>query len=67
MMHGYRPGQWGSNAVIFFAATILGIIVVTRVQKLDISLAFLLTFYRALILETGICAWLAIGLFYSFC
>src|SRR6185369_3268174 len=38
------PSQWGSNAVIFFAATILGIIVVTRVQKLDVSLAFLLTF-----------------------
>src|SRR6476659_906003 len=38
------PGQWGSNAVIFFAATILGIIVVTRVQKLDVSLSFLLTF-----------------------
>jgi len=38
------PGQWGSNAVIFFAVTILGIIVVTRVQKLDVSLAFLLTF-----------------------
>ncbi|HYV53014.1 MAG TPA: DUF2330 domain-containing protein [Chitinophagaceae bacterium] len=38
------PGQWGSNAIIFFAATVLGIIVVTRVQKLDISLAFLLTF-----------------------
>jgi len=38
------PGQWGGNAVIFFAATTLGIIVVTRVQKLDVSLAFLLTF-----------------------
>jgi hypothetical protein len=38
------PAQWGSNAVIFFAATILGIIVVTRVQKLDVSLAFLFTF-----------------------
>ena len=38
------PGQWGSNAVIFFAATVLGIIVVTRVQKLDVSLAFLFTF-----------------------
>jgi len=38
------PSQWGSNAVIFFAATILGIIVVTKVQKLDVSLAFLLTF-----------------------
>jgi Na+-translocating ferredoxin:NAD+ oxidoreductase RnfD subunit len=38
------PGQWGSNAVIFFAVVTLGIIVVTRVQKLDISLAFLITF-----------------------
>jgi Na+-translocating ferredoxin:NAD+ oxidoreductase RnfD subunit len=38
------PGQWGSNAIIFFAIITLGTIVVTRVQKLDISLAFLLTF-----------------------
>ncbi|HEV8284877.1 MAG TPA: DUF2330 domain-containing protein [Chitinophagaceae bacterium] len=38
------PGQWGSNAVIFFSVVTLGAIVVTRVQKLDISLAFLLTF-----------------------
>jgi hypothetical protein len=38
------PGQWGSNAVIFFGAVTLGTIVVTRVQKLDVSLAFLLTF-----------------------
>lgn len=38
------PGQWGSNAVIFFAVITLGTIVVTRVQKLDVSLAFLLTF-----------------------
>src|SRR5215211_1208763 len=38
------PGQWGSNAVIFFFVATLGTIVVTRVQKLDISLAFLVTF-----------------------
>ena len=38
------PGQWGSNAIIFFSAVTLGTIVVTRVQKLDISLAFLVTF-----------------------
>src|SRR5215218_2253914 len=38
------PGQWGSNAVIFFFVVTLGTIVVTRVQKLDISLAFLVTF-----------------------
>ena len=38
------PGQWGSGIVILFAVLSLGFIVVTRVQKLDISLAFLLTF-----------------------
>ena len=38
------PGQWGSNAVIFFSIITLGTIVVTRVQKLDVSLAFLITF-----------------------
>jgi enediyne biosynthesis protein E5 len=37
-------GQWGSNAVLFFGILCLGIIVVTRVQKLDLSLAFLATF-----------------------
>lgn len=44
------PGQWGSNAVIFFGVVTLGTIVVTRVQKLDESLAFLLTF-------TGLLYW----------
>ena len=38
------PGQWGSNAVIFFAVITLGTIIVTRVQKLDVSLGFLFTF-----------------------
>ena len=38
------PGQWGSNTVILFGAITLGTIVVTKVQKLDISLAFLFTF-----------------------
>lgn len=38
------PAQWGSNAVVFFAEITLGTIVVTRVQKLDVSLAFLVTF-----------------------
>src|SRR4030095_16754441 len=38
------PGQWGSNAIMFFAIITLGTIVVTRVQKLDVSLAFLVTF-----------------------
>ena len=38
------PAQWGSNAVVFFTVVTLGTIVVTRVQKLDVSLAFLFTF-----------------------
>lgn len=38
------PGQWGSNAIVFFGVATLGTIVVTRVQKLDVSVAFLLTF-----------------------
>ena len=38
------PGQWGSNAVVFFAVITLGTIVVTRVQKLDVSVSFLLTY-----------------------
>lgn len=38
------PGQWGSSAVILFGVCCLGFIVTTRVQKLDISLAFLGTF-----------------------
>ncbi|RYZ51915.1 MAG: DUF2330 domain-containing protein, partial [Chitinophagaceae bacterium] len=38
------PAQWGSNTVIFFFVATLGTIVVTRVQKLDVSLAFFLTF-----------------------
>lgn len=38
------PAQWGSNVVIFFFVATLGTIVVTRVQKLDVSLAFLLTY-----------------------
>ncbi|GAB4093670.1 DUF2330 domain-containing protein [Flaviaesturariibacter terrae] len=35
------PGQWGSGTVLFFSILTLGTIVVTRVQKLDVSLAFL--------------------------
>ncbi len=40
----FSPGQWGSSTVILFAVCCLGFIVVTKVQKLDTSLAFLLTF-----------------------
>lgn len=38
------PGQWGSNIVILFAVLCLGFIITTKVQKLDVSLAFLGTF-----------------------
>lgn len=37
------PGQWGNQAILFFGILTLGTIVVTSVQKLDISLAFLFT------------------------
>lgn len=40
----FSPGQWGSGVVILFGAVCLGIIVVTKVQKLDVSLSFLGTF-----------------------
>jgi Na+-transporting NADH:ubiquinone oxidoreductase subunit NqrB len=38
------PGQWGSGAVLLFAVLCLGFIITTKVQKLDTSLSFLLTF-----------------------
>ncbi len=38
------PAQWGSGAVLFFAVCCLGLIIVTKVQKLDITLAFLFSF-----------------------
>ena len=38
------PAQWGSNMVILFGTLSLGFIVVTRVQKLDVSISFLGTF-----------------------
>lgn len=42
------PGQWGSTALIFFLVITLGTIVITGVQRLDISLGFLIT-YAALL------------------
>lgn len=38
------PGQWGSHFVLVLFICTLGTIIVTKVQKLDISLAFLCTF-----------------------
>lgn len=42
------PGQWGSSIVLFFMITCLGIIVVTKVQKADVSLTFLGTYITLL-------------------
>ncbi len=39
-----NTGQWGNNAILFFTVISLGFIVTTKVQKLDISVAFLGTF-----------------------
>lgn len=38
------PGQWGSGMVLLFAVICLGCIVVSKVQKLDVSISFLATF-----------------------
>jgi enediyne biosynthesis protein E5 len=38
------PGQWGSNMVLFFGIACLGCIVVTKVQKLDVTIAFITTY-----------------------
>jgi Na+-transporting NADH:ubiquinone oxidoreductase subunit NqrB len=45
------PGQWGSSAVILFGVLSFGFIVTTRVQKLDVSLAFLGTFAALIFLR----------------
>lgn len=42
------PAQWGSNTLIFFMVATLGTIVITRVQKLDVCFAFLITFLGAM-------------------
>lgn len=39
-----NPGQWGNDVVIIFGVCCLGFIVVTKVQKLDVSIAFLATY-----------------------
>jgi len=38
------PGQWGNDIVTMFGVCCLGFIVVTKVQKLDLSIAFLGTY-----------------------
>lgn len=45
------PAQWGSNTLIFFMVATLGTIVITRVQKLDVCLAFLFTFLGAMFIR----------------
>ncbi len=40
----FSPGQWGSSAIILFGVCCFGFIVVTKIQKLDTSLAFLITY-----------------------
>ncbi len=47
----FSPGQWGSGTVLLFGISCLGCIVVTKVQKLDTSLAFLGTFASLLFIR----------------
>ena len=51
--HAYlSPGQWGALGLFAFGVMGVGLLVVTRAQRLDVSLAFLLTF-AALVLFRG--------------
>ncbi len=62
------PGQWGSDAVIFFSVITLGTIVVTRVQKLDVSMAFLITYMGLLFWrQVLVLGWPADYFFHSLC
>ncbi|HUS00676.1 MAG TPA: RnfABCDGE type electron transport complex subunit D [Chitinophagaceae bacterium] len=45
------PGQWGNDIVIIFGVCCLGFIVVTKVQKLDISIAFFATYILLLFIR----------------
>ena len=45
------PGQWGNGIVLFFAVISFGTIVVTKVQKLDSSMAFLISFIGLLFIR----------------
>ena len=47
----FSPGQWGSSTIILFGVGCLGVIVVTKIQKLDTSLAFLITFSSLLFIR----------------
>jgi Na+-transporting NADH:ubiquinone oxidoreductase subunit NqrB len=42
------PGQWGNGPLLFFLIILLGTLVVTRVQKMDSSLGFIIPFLALL-------------------
>lgn len=46
-----NPGQWGNGFIQFFGVLILGLLVVTKVQKLDVSIAFLATYASLLFIR----------------
>jgi enediyne biosynthesis protein E5 len=45
------PDQWGNDVIIMFGVCCLGCIVVTKVQKLDVSIAFLGTYILLLFIR----------------
>ncbi len=47
----FSPGQWGSNTVLLFGVMVLGFIVLTKIQKLDVSFSFLGVFGALLFLR----------------
>jgi len=38
------PGQWGNSAILVFSILCFGFIITTRIQKMDLSLVYLLVF-----------------------
>jgi len=52
--HGYiSPGQWGALGLTAFAVIGMGLLVVTRAQRLDVALSFLLC-YAAVVFLRGV-------------
>jgi Na+-transporting NADH:ubiquinone oxidoreductase subunit NqrB len=45
------PGQWGSNIILLFVIGALGFLVIKKVKRIDIALAFILTYGGLLFLR----------------
>ena len=60
------PGQWGSNAVIFFFVVTLRNNCSDKSAEVRCQSCIPINIYWLALLAAGLCAWLANGSFYSF-